>query len=44
MIVEGENIVSFMEMRLDYGDKFLLTYKADILILKFSENKWQTNY
>ena len=30
MTIEGENIVSFNEMNLDCGDKFLLTFKADI--------------
>ena len=30
MTVEGENIVSFIEMKLDCGDKFLFTFKADI--------------
>ena len=30
MTVEGENIVSFNEMRLDCGDNFLFTFKADI--------------
>ena len=39
MTIEGENIVRFNEMKLDYGDKFLFTFKADIWILKITENK-----
>ena len=30
MTVEGQNIVSFNEMRPDCVDKFLFTFKADI--------------
>ena len=30
MTIEGENIVSFSEMKLDCGHKFLFTFKADI--------------
>ena len=30
MTTEGENIVRFNEIKLDYGDKFLLTFKADM--------------
>ena len=30
MTVEGENIVSFNELKLGYGDKVLFTFKADI--------------
>ena len=36
MNVEGENIESFNKMKLDFGNKFLLTFKAGIL--KFIEN------
>ena len=34
-----ERIVSFNEMKLDCGDKFLFKFKADIWILKITENK-----
>ena len=30
MTVKGENIVSFNEMKLNCGDKFLFTFKTDI--------------
>ena len=30
MTVDGENIVSFNEMKLDCGDRFLFTFEADI--------------
>ena len=30
MTVEGENIVNFNEMKLNYGDTFLFTFKSDI--------------
>ena len=30
MSVEGEKIMSFNELKLDYGDNVLFTFKADI--------------